>query len=109
MNSNPKEIMTWVLILSVPIASAVLLIGMLIYLPIDVMTEIVKTHFPAIVGLPLAAIFSAFIVVTLQQTSGPIKFEGLGFKFEGSAGQVVLWIFCFLTIAATIRLLWDAT
>ena len=40
-----------------------------------------------------------------QDTSGPVKFEGLGFKFEGTSGQVVLWVLYFLAIAGAIKLL----
>lgn len=107
MNANPKEVMTWVLVVAVPVGAAVVLAGLLHFMSNEALTEIVKAHFPAVVGLPLAAIFAAFIVVALQQTAGPVKFEGLGFKFEGSAGQVVLWVFCFLAIAVAIRLLWS--
>jgi len=106
MNADPKLIITWVLILSVPVATVVSLAGILIFLPPEVMGDIAKNHFVAVVGLPSAAIFSAFLVVALQQTSGPVKFEGLGFKFEGSSGQVVLWMVCFISIALALRLLW---
>ena len=108
MNTNPKSVVTWVLVLTVPVAAIFLLTGYLTLMPYDALVDITKAHFPAIIGLPLAAIFSTFIVVGLQQTAGPVKFEGLGFKFEGSSGQVVLWVFCFLAIAVAIRLLWSA-
>jgi hypothetical protein len=107
MQPNPRLIVTWVLILSVPVATAVILGGFMLYLPPDVMSEIARNHFVAVVGLPSAAVFSAFLVVALQQTSGPVKFEGLGFKFEGSSGQVVLWVICFLSITVALRLLWS--
>lgn len=42
---------------------------------------------------------AAFIVAALRHSKGP-------FKFEGAAGQVILWVVCFLSIAAAIRLLW---
>jgi hypothetical protein len=108
VNANPKEIVGWILILIVPFASATALAGALSLMPYETMVEIVKEHFAAVIGLPTAAIFSAFIVVALQQTSGPVKFEGLSFKFEGSSGQVVLWVFRFLAISAAIKLLWAA-
>ena len=107
MSTNPKAVVSWVLVLTVPVAAVFLLTGFMSLMPYDVMVDIVKPHFAAIVGLPVAAIFAAFIVVALQQTSGPVKFEGLGFKFEGSSGQVVLWVFCFLAIASAIKLLWN--
>ena len=62
--------------------------------------------FQVVVGLPAAAV-AAFVIVTfLQQTAGPIEFEGFGFKFRGAAGQVVLWIICFLVIVVAIKWLW---
>lgn len=106
MSPNPNTIITWVLALLVPIGTAVVLSGFLTLAPSNFWMEIVKEHFAAIVGLPVAAIFSVFLVVVLQQTSGPVKFEGLGFKFEGTSGQVVLWILCFFAIAIAIKLLW---
>ena len=108
MSADPKTVIAWVLALVIPVAAAAVLTGFLTLLPFETMHDIVKNHFAAIVGLPVAAIFSVFLVVVLQQTTGPVKFEGLGFKFEGTSGQVVLWIFCFLAIAAAIKLLWTA-
>ena len=108
MNADPKRVITWVLVVTVPSAAAVVLAGFLLLLPIDTMSEIAAQHFAAVVGLPLAALLAAFIVVALRHTAGPMKFEGLGFKFEGGAGQVILWVVCFLAIAAGIRLLWTA-
>jgi hypothetical protein len=68
--------------------------------------ELVKDHFAAIVGLSGAALVAFAIVVFLRQTDGPIEFEGLGFKLKGAAGQVVLWVICFFTIALAIKLCW---
>lgn len=108
MNADPKRIATWVLTLTVPVTAAVVLAGFLFVLPFDSLVQIVTRHFAAVVGLPLAALLAAFIVVALRHTAGPIKFEGLGFKFEGGAGQVILWVICFLAIALGIRVLWSA-
>ncbi|MEZ5635967.1 MAG: hypothetical protein R3E92_02415 [Burkholderiaceae bacterium] len=108
MSADPKTVITWVLVLVVPFAATAILAGFLTRIPYDVQLQIVQDHFAAIVGLPVAAIFSAFLVVVLQQTSGPVRFEGLGFKFEGTSGQVVLWVFCFLAITVAIKLLWRA-
>jgi len=63
-------------------------------------------HFAATVGLPSAALVSLCIVLFLESASGPIEFEGLGFKFKGASGPIVLWVFCFLAIAGAIKLLW---
>ncbi|NNU66537.1 hypothetical protein G9X67_14760 [Rhizobium sp. WYCCWR 11152] len=63
-------------------------------------------RFPVIVGLPFAAAFSLFLVVFLRQTTGPIEAKVAGFEFKGQSGPVVLWILCFLAIAASIKILW---
>ena len=52
----------------------------------------------------LAASFAA--VTFLRQSEGPVEFEGLGFKFKGAAGQVVLWCLCCAVLSACARLLW---
>lgn len=67
--------------------------------------EIALNHFAATVGLPSAAL-AALCVVFLESTTGRIEFEGLGFKFKGASGPIVLWVVCFLAIAAAIKLLW---
>jgi hypothetical protein len=68
--------------------------------------EIVHDHFAAIMGLPLAAAVAFVLVIFLRQAAGPIQFEGLGFKFNAAAGQVVMWVVCFLALAGAIRLCW---
>jgi hypothetical protein len=67
---------------------------------------ILTQHFQAIVGLPAAAAASLVIVFIFSQTGRPIEFEALTIKFKGAAGPVVLWILCFLSIAAAIKILW---
>jgi hypothetical protein len=70
------------------------------------LVEIAREHFAATVGLPAAALVALCIVYFLEHTGGPIEFEGLGFKFRGASGPIVLWVLCFLAITAGIRLLW---
>jgi hypothetical protein len=41
-----------------------------------------------------------------QRARGPIEFEAFGFKLRGASGPIVLWVFCFLSIAAAFQLLW---
>ena len=70
-------------------------------------SDAIRDHFPAVIGLPMAAVAAFIVVVFLQQnTEGPIEFQGLGFKFKGPSGAVVLWMICFIVIAGTIKLLW---
>lgn len=68
--------------------------------------DIVKDHFQATVGLPLAAIASICIVYLFKFVSGDIELEGFGVKFKGAAGPVILWAICFLAISGAIKLLW---
>lgn len=106
VNANPKNVITWTLIISVPFVGVAILKLIFDYFEPGLVVDIVKAHFAATIGLPMAALLSAFIVVALRHSKGPIKFEGLGFKFEGSSGQVILWVICFLSITVAIRLLW---
>ena len=76
------------------------------YIEPGLIEGVIKEHFAATVGLPMAALLAAFTVVALRHSDGPMKFEGLGLKFEGASGQVMLWVISFLSIAAAIRLLW---
>jgi hypothetical protein len=69
-------------------------------------TEILRDHCAAIFGLPGAVATAFIIVIFLRQADGPIEFEALGFKFKGAAGQVVMWVLCFLAIAAALKLVW---
>jgi hypothetical protein len=70
--------------------------------------QIALKHFAATVGLPAAALAALCLVVFLESSSGPIEFKGLGFKFKGASGPIVLWVLCFLAIAGAIQLLWTA-
>ena len=63
-------------------------------------------QFPAMVGLPAGAVAALFLVLILQAEAGPIEFKAIGFEFKGASGPLVLWVACFLAIAAAIRLVW---
>jgi len=68
--------------------------------------KIMLKQFAAVVGLPSAALASLCLVMFLEHTSGPMEFEGLGFKFKGASGPIVLWVFSFLAIVGATKLLW---
>jgi len=68
--------------------------------------ETAKTHFAAIIGLPFVALLAFFVVIILEFSFGTIEFEGLGFKFKGASGPIMLWVVCFLAISLAVRLLW---
>ena len=67
---------------------------------------IFQEHFAATIGLIAAASFLFGAVVFLRQTEGPIKFDILGMKLEGAAGQVVLWALGVIVLSLCARLLW---
>jgi hypothetical protein len=71
-----------------------------------ILTDLVLANFPAIIGLPLAAITAFVVVAVFRQSENPIEFQALGFRLKGAAGEIVLWIACFLAIVIGIRLLW---
>jgi hypothetical protein len=96
------------------IASAVLTcsLGLLgIYLAwLNPDTGVVVRHYSSVVGLPFAATASLFIVLICDVGGREkLKFQGLGFKFEGASSQVILWVICFLAIAIAIKMLWSET
>lgn len=70
------------------------------------MVEAVREHFAAVIGLPAAALGALCLVLVLEVKSGPIEFEGFGFKFRGASGEIILWVICFLATAGAIKLLW---
>ncbi|WP_431203000.1 hypothetical protein ACQ86E_29700 [Bradyrhizobium betae] len=72
-------------------------------------TSVSFNHFAATVGLPSAAAGAFIIVALFRTTEGQIKFEGLGFKFEGASGPIIMRVICFLSIAGAIKLVWPLT
>ena len=71
-----------------------------------VLSDLVVKNFATIIGLPFAFIASFVVVALFRQSEGQVDFEGFGFKFSGAAGQIVLWVLCFLVISGCIKLLW---
>jgi hypothetical protein len=67
---------------------------------------VAKEHFAAVVGLPSASLASFIVVLVLRISAGPIEFEAWGLKFKGAAAPIVFWILCYLSIAASIKMLW---
>jgi hypothetical protein len=61
---------------------------------------------PATIGLPSAALAALCLVIVMENTSGPIEFEGLGFKFKGASGPIIMWCIVFLCMTAAIKLVW---
>ncbi|MBK8245362.1 MAG: hypothetical protein IPK88_18190 [Saprospiraceae bacterium] len=63
-------------------------------------------HFLACIGIPLAAIGAGIVVILFESKSGPIKFEIFNFKFEGSSGEVIMWILIFISESLMLKLVW---
>jgi hypothetical protein len=68
--------------------------------------SVLEKQFAATIAVPLSAIASVCIILLLKATAGPIEFEGLGFKFQGASGPIVLWVLCFLSMILAVQLLW---
>lgn len=68
--------------------------------------EIMYEHMEAVLGVPGSIIVAFVLVSVLENVSGPVKFEGLGFKFEGASGPIVMWVFVFLALVGGLKLLW---
>ena len=69
--------------------------------------QMVQQHPASTIGIGISAVSAFFIVAVLELTTGSVQFEVLGFRFHGAAGQVVLWILCFLAMVFATWLLWD--
>ena len=67
------------------------------------LSKIMLAHFPAIVGLPFAALLALVIVLFLESRSGNLEFEAIGLKFRGASGPIVLWVLAFLAIVLAVR------
>ncbi len=68
--------------------------------------EIMYQHLAMVLGVPGSAITAFVLVTVLEQVSGQIKFEGLGFKFEGASGPIIMWVIVFSALMGGIKLLW---
>ena len=106
MKADPKRVIAWLLVILAPLAGGIAIILLALRTPPDLLVRIIEKQFAVVVGLPLAAVLAAFIVIALRHTEGPIKLKGLGFEFDGASGQVILWVICFLAIAGAIHMLW---
>jgi len=73
----------------------------------DFWLTLIKDQFPVVVGLPMAGFLSLFVTLVLRIAAGPIEFEIAGLKFKGGAAPIVFWVICFLSIAISIKLLWQ--
>jgi hypothetical protein len=68
--------------------------------------EVEFNHFPATVGLPVAAVGAFLIVSMFRTTQGTITIRVVGVSFEGASGPIIMWVFCFLAMTVAIKILW---
>lgn len=101
-----RRVIALVLTIAIVLLCATLFIALWVNRFDPVLTGLVVANFAAIVGLPFAAMASFVVVTLLRQSEQPIEFEGLGFKFKGASGEIVLWVFCFLATSGALHLLW---
>jgi hypothetical protein len=69
--------------------------------------NIVKEHYPVMMGIPVAAATAIFVVLLMRSVSGNIEL-GLpgGISFKGAAAPILFWVLCFLAIIVAIKMLW---
>lgn len=68
--------------------------------------RMVHDHPAGTIGVGMSAISAFCLVALLEIARGPVEFEGLGFRFKGASGPVVLWVLCFLAMVFAVWLLW---
>lgn len=99
---------TWTVVLAMSAASfaALGLILHLLYSDQSLFRTIMSEHVRAVVGIPLAATSAFCILLIFEARGGNIEFQALGFRFQGGSGPAVIWVFAFLALVSSIRLLW---
>jgi hypothetical protein len=98
----------WAVVLALTAASLAAL-GLhlrLFYSDPTLFRTLVIEHVRALIGIPLAAASAFCILLIFEAREGHIEFQILGIHFRGGAGPAVIWIFSFLAIVTSIRLLW---
>lgn len=73
----------------------------------DYWKTLIREQFPVLVGLPMAGLGSLFVTLVLRISTGELSFEIAGLKFKGGAAPIVFWVICFLSVAISIRFLWQ--
>jgi hypothetical protein len=68
--------------------------------------KIVREHFAALFGIPVATMIALAVVLVLRLSAGPIEFEFSMIKLRGAAGEVLFWVICFLSVTFALGWLW---
>lgn len=107
--ASVKKFASWVFVIGASLFSAAILFLLLMGgVAFPEFYAIAIKHFATVVGLPLAAIASLFVVTVFRITIGQkLTFSVFGMKFEGASGPVVSWVLCFLAITLAIHTTWD--
>jgi hypothetical protein len=94
------------------IAIAVIGLALFVVLPVAFwgrfQSAVPADDLATIVGIPFSFV-AAFVVVALfKQAEAPMDFQGFGLKMKGAAGEIILWLLCFVAISGAIAVLWKA-
>ena len=100
--------------LAIAIVGPLLLLGPLLYLgwflvyggASEYYSRLILRNHIVFFGMPYAAFFAYYMVVTIESSRGPIEAELLGFKFKGAAGPLAFWVLIFLSVVLGFKLLW---
>lgn len=71
----------------------------------QLLRALVANHFSGVVIMPMNTMLAALVVIAFRTASGPLEFEGLGFKFKGAAGETAMWIACFVALSLVVKML----
>jgi hypothetical protein len=70
------------------------------------LSDLVTKNFAAIAGPPFAFVASFVVVALFRQGESAVDFEAFKVKLKGAAGEIILWLLCFVAISGSITLLW---
>lgn len=68
--------------------------------------DFVTRNYLVFFGVPLAALFSFYLVVTLEITRGDIDIQFATLKFKGASGPLIFWVITFLALTGAMKLFW---
>ena len=71
-------------------------------------SSLVLRNYLIFFGMPYAAFFAYYLVITLESSRGPIEFEFMSLKFKGAAGPLVFWLLIFLSVQLGFKMFWVA-
>lgn len=116
-NENDKKIKIreaseWIFVIMACVFGMCLFGGGLYYLLLDPQSwliRIIRDQFAAIILPPLMMVSAMVVVISLKISGGPVKFKILGFDFEGTSSQVIMWVLVYLVFVFSVKLLWIGT